>query len=329
MKVVRLTLSMGILGLLSWSDAAQAECPNAYTPQQITADLGTMTRALRDLDEVTFRSTGAQMEALLPCSRKKFPIPVYANLYRYIGAYHYLNNDYQTAGQWFRLSLELDPNFEWDINDLEPGHALRVHFDAQRQTAAVDPEPIPGFELNVPAGSALILDGRPLSEPAATMARPHLFQVISSDDGSVRQSFLIVGNQIPEAFLKPEAAAPVSEPVSGREGRRSGRGGEAVGEEVIDGFRVVTVQRVRPPSKTPMMLAGGAGLLVGGGLYALSYRTHQDFAAATTTNDLLRYQSLTNSLVVASGAMIAVGVGVGYAGVMMGAEPGVFVGGRF
>ena len=39
---------------------------------------------------------------------------------------------------------------------------------------------------------------------------------------------------------------------------------------------------------------------------------------------------MTNSLVIASGAMIAVSAGVGYAGVMMdGGRSGVFFGGRF
>lgn len=329
MNVVRLTLLVGSLGLLSWPATARADCPYVYTPQQITADIGTMTSALRSLDEETFRATGAQMEAMLPCSRKKFPIQVYANLYRYIGAYHYINSDFQAAGRWFRLSLELDPNFEWDVNDLGPGHPLRGHFDAQRSNAVIEAEAIPGYVLNVPAGSELILDGRPMSEPAATAGRPHLFQVVSSADGSVRQSFLIDGNAIPEVFLKPEEVSLVTEPVNERQTRRGDRGSHDIGEEVIDGFHVRTVYRVRPPAKTPLMLAGGAGLLVGGGLYALSYKTHQDFAAATTTDDLLHYQSLTNSLVVASGAMVAVGVGVGYAGVMMGAEQGVFFGGRF
>lgn len=327
MKRPSLMCLMGLAALLSWTTPALAECPSAYTPQQLTTDLGAMTSALRSLDEATFRATGAQMEARLPCIGKKLPAAVYANIYRYIGASHYLNKDYQAAGRWFRTALELDPTYEWDVNDLGPGHPLRGNFDAQRNTAVVDPEPVVGFELNVPAGSELVLDGLTLDEPAATMGRPHLLQVVSIADGSVRQAFIIEGNEIPETYLKVESAAIATADTDG--GRRGRRDQPQLGEEVIDGFRVVTVQRVRPPAKTPMMLAGGAGVLIGGGLYAVSFMTNQDFYAASTTDDMLRYQSLTNTLVIASGAMVAVGVGVGYAGVMMDGGPGVVVGGRF
>jgi len=318
---------LGLSALMAWASPAQAECPAAYTPQQLTADIGAMTAALRSLDETTFRATGAQMEARLPCIGKKLPAAVYANIYRYIGAYHYLDKDYQAAGRWFRTALELDPNFDWDVNDLGPGHPLRGHFDAQRNVAVVDPEARDGFELNVPAGSQLILDGRVLKAPAATVNRPHLLQVVATADGTVRQAFVIEGNELPDAFLK---AASATDTVADSGNGRRNRNTEALGEEVIDGFRVVTLQRVRPPAKTPLMVAGSAGVLVGAGLYAVSYMTHQEFQAASTTDDMLRYQSLTNALVVGSGAMVAVGVGVGYAGVMMdGGSPGVVFGGRF
>lgn len=316
-----------LLGGLSLSRFAAAECTTPYTPQQLTDDLGVMTSALRSLDEVAFRTTGARMEEQLPCIRKKLPVAVYANMYRYIGTHHYLDDDYQQAGRWFRLALELDPTFEWDINDLGPGHPLRGHFDSQRSMAGAEPEPIAGFELNVPAGSVLLLDGRALTEAAATTGRPHLLLVVSEADGGVRQAEVIEGNEFPEQFLRTETAVAAVEAED--TSRRARRASEELGEEVIDGFRVVTVQRLRPPAKTPLMLGGGLGVLLGGGLYALSYQTNQDFQRATTTDDLMRYQSLTNTLVISSGAMLAVGVGVGYAGVMMDGGPGVTFGRRF
>ena len=305
---------------------AAAECKTAYTPAQLTEDMSAMTAALRNLDEGSFRQTGRSMEARLPCVSARLPPRVFASVYRYIGAYYYLNQDIPSATRWFLTALELDPTFEWDINDLGSGHPLRTTFDAQRSPATLDPEPIAGKTLNIPAGAELYLDGRPLTETAITSARPHLFQVIAAD-GAVRQSFIIEGNAIPEQFLVDEVTETVAAASTGRTGRR-GKDAEQ-GEVAYGDVRVVYIDRVRPPAKTPMMLAGGVGLLVGGGLYAASYATYTSFEQASTSDDLLRYQSLTNTLVVASGITAAVGLGVGYAGVMMGSTPGVFFGGHF
>ena len=317
-----------LLGLATPRLAA-AECAAAYTSGQLTDDMSAMTEALRNLDEATFRRIGRQMESQLPCIGSSLPPRVYASIYRYIGTQYYLNRDQTTANGWFLTALEIDPTFEWDINDLGPGHPLRASFDAQRELAAIAPEPIAGKQLLVPAGGSLSVDGRPLDEAALTPGRPHLFQVLSAEDGSLRQSFIIDGNNIPEQFLQDEVAEPVvvDEP-DGRKGRRGGKE-EEQGEVIIGDMRVVYVDRVRPPAKTPLMIAGGAGMMIAGGLYAASFATHTQFDQASTTDELLQYQSLTNTLVIASGVAAAAGVGVGYAGIMMGNSPGVFLGGRF
>jgi len=86
---------------------------------------------------------------------------------------------------------------------------------------------------------------------------------------------------------------------------------------------------VRPPAKTPLMIVGASSTLIGAGLYAASIPTRANFDQADTTSALLQYRTLTNSLVIASGITTALGLGVGYAGVMMGASPGVMIGGQF
>ena len=262
-----------------------------------------MTEALRNLDEATFKRIGQEMEVKLPCVGRKMTSRVYASAYRYIGTQHYLNKDLVGANRWYLTALELDPTFEWDINDLGPGHPLRASFESQRELAAIDPEPVAGKMLLIPAGGSLYLDGRVITRAAATPGRPHLFQIISEADGSLRQSFVIDGNAIPPQFLQDEVA--------------------------YGDIRVVKVNRVRPLAKTPLMIAGGAGMMIAGGLFAASYATNTQFYSAGTTDDMLRYQSLTNTLVIASGLAAATGVSIGYAGVMMGTSSGVFIGGRF
>lgn len=325
----RILLTTALLLSLCLPSLARAECTSAYTSEQLTDDMSAMTESLRGLDEITFKQVGQNMEVRLPCVGRRLPARVYASAYRYIGTQHYLSQDRATANRWFLTSLELDPTFEWDINDLGPGHPLRAAFDSQRELAAIDPEPIPGKTLLIPAGSALYLDGRELTTAAATPGRPHLLQVISISDNLLRQSFVIEGNEIPARFLQDAVVEVVetAEPEGGRRGRKSNQSTE--GEIAYGDMRVVYVDRVRPPAKTPLMLAGGAGMMIAGGLYAASYATHTQFDQASTTVDLLRYQSLTNTLLIASGISAAAGVSVGYAGVMMSGSPGVFIGGRF
>ncbi|MEL6344366.1 MAG: tetratricopeptide repeat protein [Myxococcota bacterium] len=320
-----------LFGLGLWSAPVSAECERSYTPPRLTHDLGTMSSSLRTLDEETFRTTGRRMEANLTCISQKLPMPVYASLYRYIGAYHYLEKDYQVAGRWFRAALELDPTYEWDVNDLGPSHPLRTTFEAQRSAAATEPVVIDKVQINPPVGTELVLDGRTMREPALTEGRPHLLQVVSLSDQSVVEAVMIDGADFPDRFLTSAAPDPVALEEPGRNRRdRNKKPSVVETDEIAYGdVRVVTVQRSRPAAKTPMLIAGGAGLLIGGGLYAASFTTRAQFNSASTTDDLLQAQTLTNTLVIASGSMLAVGVGVGYAGVMMGDSPGVFFGRRF
>ena len=90
------------------------------------------------------------------------------------------------------------------------------------------------------------------------------------------------------------------------------------------------MQRVRPAAKTPLMLSGAVIALGAAGIYGASFATHGKFEAASTTADLEKYQRLTNTLVIASGSTLLVGLGVEYAGIMLGGHgPGFTLRGRF
>ena len=65
------------------------------------------------------------------------------------------------------------------------------------------------------------------------------------------------------------------------------------------------------------------------GLYGASFVSRGQFDEATTTSDLESARDLTNMLVVASGGTLAVGLSVGYIGIMMDGSPGLQFGGRF
>jgi hypothetical protein len=307
-----------------WAPTAHAECKAAYTGAELVSDLEKMTMALRILDETTFQSAGARLETGLPCVGNPIPTAVFASAFRYIGTNHYLNGDAEGSRRWFRASLELDPTFYWDINDLEEGHPLRLLFEEERAKAGSAPVAVEGKELNLPAGSKLLLDGRTLETAAATLDRPHLLQVVGADN-SVRQTFLIEGNAIPERFLRaPGAAVAEAEPSAGRKGRKGAEPEMAYGD-----YEVRKIERVRPAAKTPLMIAGAVTAVGAGGLYAGTFFTAQRFEEATTTDELNRYRSLTNVLVIASGVSLAAGIGIEYAGIAMGASPGLVIGGQF
>ncbi len=96
-----------------------------------------------------------------------------------------------------------------------------------------------------------------------------------------------------------------------------------------DEYAVQTVKRVRPKAKTPLMIAGGVAALGAGGLYGASFATRAKFDAASTEEEMLKYRSSTNALVIASGVTLALGLGVEYTAIILDGNPGMMLRGRF
>lgn len=309
-----------LLGLVvpltaAFGGVARAECAKAYTGQQLSQDLGAMSTALRGKDDASLKAAGQRLDAGLPCLDAPVPQPVFAAAYRSVGLYHYRFGNKDRANQWFKTGLELDSSFEWDIAEVEPGAPMRQVFDQLRGDAEVEPAPVEGQELVVPDGTKLVLDGRKLDEAAATQGRPHILQVISTADNSVSQTLLIEGNALPERFLQAVVVAEAG-------GDKKSKKDKKAGHTPTDDLSVVKVKRVRPAAKTPLMVGGAVLALGAGGIYGSTFATRAKFDAATTTADLTKYRSLTNTLVIASAATLAVGLSVEYAGIMLGATPG-------
>ncbi len=319
------TLVGGLMvsGVVAWSSVGHATCEQAYTTGELTEDLGSMTVALRDDDRDAMIRVGDRMEAGLPCIRTKVPGQVVATAFRFVGAAQFYQGEQREARRWFRTALELAPSYEFDVTEVPLGSPLRSLFDSVKGAESTDAVAVPGKELQAPAGAALWLDGRRVKRPEATLERPHLLQVVATSDGTIRTAHLIDGNAFPEEYLKePEVAAVVTTETDTKK--------DAGTHQPNYDLAVVQVKRVRPGAKTPLMVAGGVVALAGAGLYGATCATRSQFRNATTTADLERYQSLTNTLVLVSGATVAVGLGVEYAGIMLGAGGGgLRVSGRF
>lgn len=318
-----------LVAALGFSPAARAECTQPYPGDQLVNDLQVMQLAMRNLDEATFASAGKRLDVGMPCLTSAAPSPVFASAYRYIGAWHFLvNNDPDKARRWFRTSLEIDPTYAWDASELELGHPMRDVFEQERQVAPTGLAKIEGKVVNKPAGSSITIDGRPLDEAAATTDRPHVVQQVGADR-SVRGSWLIEGNAIPAQFLRDEMA-PVAadEPAEVKKVKKSKKSTVDL-TQPSEGLQVQTVERLRPPEKTPLMIGGVLGVLGAGGVYAASFATRAQFDQATTTDELERTRDLTNALVLASGGVLLAGVGIGYWGIVLEGGAGVGVGGHF
>ena len=295
------------------SGVARADCAKPYSSEALGQDLAEMSSALRAKDDASLKSAGKRLDAGLGCIDAALPAPVFAAAFRSAGLYHFRFGSRDRATEWFRSGLELDSSFEWDIAEVEPGAPLRQVFDSLRGDAESGPIALDGQELAVPDGAELVLDGRPLRDAAATQGRPHVLQVVSG--GAVSETILIEGNAIPDRFLAAAVVADASEEKKSRRDRNAGY-------TPTDDLSVVKVKRVRPAAKTPLMVSGAVLALGAGGIYGASYVTRSSFDSATTSADLSRYRSLTNTLVIASAATLTVGLSVEYAGIMLGANPG-------
>jgi hypothetical protein len=315
--------------MLAASGRAWAECTQPYLGDQLVNDLQVMQVALRNLDEATFATAGKRLEAGVPCLTSSAPSPVFASAYRYIGAYYFLvGNDPAKASRWFRTALEIDPTYAWDANELDLGHPMRAAFEQERGSADTTPVAIAGKVINKPAGSTITIDGRPLTEASATADRPHVIQQIGSDR-SVRGSWLIDGNAIPPQFLRDEMApaTAVAEPEPVKPTKK--KKGEENLTQPSEGLQVQKVDRMRPAEKTPLMIGGALGVVAAGGIYAAAFAERQQFDRASTTEDLDASRTATNALVIASGGVLVLGLGIGYWGIVLDSGAGVGVAGHF
>jgi hypothetical protein len=268
--------------------SAVLACDAPYTREALSGDVGAAQQGLREMDDVGFGAAVRRLEAGLGCLDAVLTPATYAASYRMIGAASWLlRDDGVAAGRWFRAALELDPRYDWDVGEIPLSHPMRRAWETERPAADDVPEPVTGMTL---AAGAWRLDGRPITAPAATAARPHLLQR-QAEDGAVT-SWAIYGNAFP-----PEALGAPAPTVAGSlpEG----------------GFGRVEARRERPPAKTPLLVAGIAGVVAAGGVYGASWASRQQFDAATTTDEVHRGAALTDGLVLGSGGLFVAGVVVG------------------
>lgn len=288
--------------MLGSGSAFAGDCPSVYNSQQILTDLQTIQAALRAQDTVTFTPNAERLENSLGCMAVPVPPLVFASIYRYLGVLSYNRGDIEIARRWFRSSLELDPSYSWNEAELAMDNPLRGIFDEERNNLILDPVVVEGMQLIEAAGSSFVIDGRPLTEAAATTERFHVIQQIGTSDRGVRATWTIAGNDFPPNLLvaSTEAATTSTEVAP-----------------VMAQPEVIKVERIRPPEKTPLIIAGIVTGAAAGGLYTGAWLTRGNLATANTSAELAAIQSTTNLLVMASGGVLLVGLGLESWGVLL------------
>jgi hypothetical protein len=333
---------------LLFSAALAQSTPSCDAPVSLgdlVDTLSTVEGAIRGGD---FPAAGAGAERLagsLPCVDAVMPTLVAHRVYRGIGAGLYVVGDEAVADRWLRTALELDPTFQFGVEELSSDHPLRGHLeDLRRETA--DPVPVDGMAF---AASPVFLDGREIKRPEARLDRFHLLQ-LDPASGDLR-SEVIDGNDFPDDLLTEGAADeskddPVAssgltdkeirraEKMQRREARKQAKYQPRFDK---DG----NIIRRRPAEKTPLMIVGGVIVASAAGIYGASLSTRDRMRSISSvadvndgvapdgkwtpcapdedvgTNGCLRdpadevdrLAGVTNRLFVASAAVAAVGVG--------------------
>lgn len=304
-----------IVILLALSSTAQAEaCPELYTADKVQADLQSATEALKSGDSKGLKSITTQIEKNIICMNTPAPPQVFATLYRLIGVGYYKSKDQVNAHKWLKLAIEIDYGYQWSFEEVSQDDPLRPYYSDLRNNADLKKQPIADMAINIESGTKLWIDGRNLTEPSATMDRPHVLFLADTTDRTIVERHLIDGNAIPEKYL-------------GEIQLNRSRGDEN------DMFAVTKVQRIRPKGKTPLLIAGGVSLAASVGMYGATFATNAQFQdavnASKPSTQLESIRTKNNTLVISSLLLGGVGAGLTFTGVMLDGSPGLSFGWQY
>ncbi len=306
-RALMLSLVVWCLPLTAW-----AQCTDSYPAQKLMGDLQSAQVALSIDDPAGFIAASEQLERGLQCLGEKLPTLGLASTYRIVSLLAYRKGDEPKARRWARTARELDPDFAWGAIELEGSDPYRSVYESERTKADAPEALVDGMTLMVPEGSVLFLDGEYITRPSATMERYHLLQHISDADGHLG-TWIITGNAFPEQFLEAGEIEEEGEDDGGKKKKR----GKVADNAPYAAEDITVVDRVAPRGKKPAIAVGILGVLAAGGAYTGSYFTRQSFNTSVTSDDLTKYRRFTNGLVVASGGLLVVGLGVGWWGVAL------------
>ncbi len=320
--MVFLRLLLAALLFVALPGQAWAQCNIPYPAEKLMGHMQSAQLALSIDDPAGFVAAATELERGLQCLSEKVPSRGLAAAYRMVSLMAYRKGDEPRSRRWARTARELDPDFQWGAVELGADDPYRGIYESERAKADTPAVAVEGMRLVIPEGAELLLDGRPLERAEATVERYHVLQQFSETEGHL-QTWIVNGNGFPEQLME-EGAEVGDEDAESDKKKKKGKVSEDAPYSAED---ITVVDRVAPKGKKAAIAMGFVGALAAGGAYAGSYFMRQEFNTANSEDDLYRYRRLTNGLVVASGGLLVVGLGVGWWGVAL--EDGAIVGRRW
>ncbi len=301
MFVLGLAAAVSLLG----SAPAFADCAAPYTSDNVLEDLGNVESFLLNANNDAASAAAKGMQSKIGCLTEVLPPIILGRAYRGMGAGLYVGGDLTRSKDWFATAISIDPTFEYGTQDLPADHpVLSIYSDVKR----VGLDPVVTVEGKSFVPGVHYLDGKKIVTPAAAPAMPHLYQ--KQVDGNV-STWLIEGEYFPDNVLNnggSSASASGTAPAGGKD-PKAGKPPKGGTVAAVTPPKVTTITRKRPPEKTPLMIGGVVVVGGAGAIYFLAMGARADFEGAKTLADVDKFKKTTNTMVVASSAVLAVGVG--------------------
>ena len=282
-----LLVSAGLLWLsLGAAPAfAEAPCSAAASRADLRGALQAAESAFGALDVETFTSSMDDAIFMVPCVHETLDSAEIARFDRLQGIRQFVANQEDRAVQSFAAARATEPDYQLPTWLVPEGSAIRDLYGRmplENGTRERQPAPVQG---------SLRFDGVEGRERPVGWST--LVQVFDGTGAVIATAYLYPGDAMP-------AYAAVVEPVAARgsDGSAGSTGGRALSRKV--GFGLIG--------------AGVGSALGAGALYGLASASNADFNAdhpEWDEGDLLRSQTHTNNLVIASGALGVLAAGAG------------------
>ena len=288
-----------VFGLL-YAHTAQAECEESYVVSSVMSDIKKAKSAIETSNNASLVTVGKNVESKILCLDASLLSngQVFEKLYRIIGYGYYYDGDKANAKKWFSAAQEALPSFRF-ASDASEESTLRQYYEEVR-TSRQEKQGVEGKLLQIPAGTKLYLNGNLVSSSEFSKGQyNHAYLLSEVGDNIQVQARFSFEDNFPEELLKVDD-----------------------GSDVYDAS-MKKVDRIRPPEKTPLMILGGVTTIAAAGLYGYTFKTNQDFEAATNPDDMRSIQSLNNNLIITAGVVGFVGFGLGYTGVLIDSNGGI------
>jgi hypothetical protein len=303
-----------VLTLALLTAAVAGVCPDEYSVDLLGDDLAEARMAAREDDPARFDAAAGRMELGLPCLADATRPQILATAYRLVGAKAVLDGRQDQARLWFRIALEIEPAFQWDVAEFsaEGPEAQVLNLFERERGVDSDAVPIPGRSLALDSGSRLLVDGAEAKAAAATLDRYHLLQLVDTD-GMIRSAWLIQGNAFPTRLL---GDAMISE--AGDVEKKGGGSGAVYGYSEDD---VVLIDANSSPLKMPLLLSGAVTLAAAGTFYGLSFPASSAFEEATTEDGLYTARGQANTRYLLAISLGLAGAGLATGGLLVSGGP--------